>query len=167
LGDHPAAKAFLTSPKPRPVSYATLPFYGVNTFKFVNAAGKSSFGRYQILPMAGEHYLTDAQATAQKPNYLQEEIIRRVAKGPVRFKLVVQLAGQGDPLDDPTIVWPNTRKVVELGIISITKSVADNDAAQRKLLFLPNALPAGIEVEDPMINARSAAYPISYSRRQQ
>jgi catalase len=164
---HAAAKAFLTAPKPAPVSYATLPFYGVNTFKFVNATGKVSFGRYQIVPMAGEHYLTDAQASAEKPNYLQEEIVRRVAKGPVKFKLVVQLAEQGDALDDPTIAWPNTRKVVELGTISITKSVADNAEAQRKLLFLPNALPAGIEVEDPMINARSAAYPISYSRRQQ
>ena len=32
--------------------------------------------------------------------------------------------------------------------------------------FLPNALPEGIEPEDPMINVRSAAYPISYERRQ-
>ena len=67
---------------------------------------------------------------------------------------------------DPSIAWLKDRRIVELGTISITKVVAQNDAAQKQLLFLPNALPEGIEPEDPMINVRSAAYPISYKRRQ-
>ena len=67
---------------------------------------------------------------------------------------------------DPSIAWLKDRRTVELGTISITKVVAQNDAAQKQLLFLPNALPEGIEPEDPMINVRSAAYPISYKRRQ-
>ena len=67
---------------------------------------------------------------------------------------------------DPSIAWLKDRRTVELGTISITKVVAQNDAAQKQLLFLPNALPEGIEPEDPMINVRSAAYPISYERRQ-
>jgi catalase len=36
--------------------------------------------------------------------------------------------------------------------------VADNADAERQLLFIPGALPAGIEAEDPMIKARSVAY---------
>jgi len=67
---------------------------------------------------------------------------------------------------DPSIAWLKDRRIVELGTISITKVVAQNDAAQKQLLFLPNALPEGIEPEDPMINVRSAAHPISYERRQ-
>jgi catalase len=100
-------------------------------------------------------------------DYLQSEIVQRVAHAPVKFRLLLQVAQSGDKLDDPSIAWPNTRRTIELGTISITRAVADNDAAQRRLLFLPNALPDGIEVEDPMINARSAAYPVSFARRQQ
>lgn len=167
LSSHPAAKAFLTAPKPAPVSYGTLPYFGVNTFKFVNAKGDITYGRYQLRPVDGEQYLSDADAAKAASNYLQTEIRARVTGAPVRLKLVLQIAEPGDKLDDPSIAWPDSRRIVELGTLSITKTAADNDAAQRKLIFLPNALPAGIEVEDQMVNARSAAYPISFGRRQQ
>lgn len=166
LGTHPVAKAFLTAPKPAPQSYGTLPYYGVNTFRFINAAGKVTFGRYQFLPVSGSHFLSAAQTAKAKPDYLGDEIQQRVAKGAVRFKLVVQEAAPGDKLDDPSIAWPDSRPVVELGTLEVTQVVADNIAAQKSLMFLPNNVPAGIEPQDPMINARSAAYPVSFGRRQ-
>ncbi|MCS4250149.1 catalase family peroxidase [Pseudomonas sp. BIGb0164] len=166
LGTHPVAKAFLTAPKPAPQSFATLPYYGVNTFRFINAAGKVTFGRYQFLPVSGSHFLSEAQTAKAKPDYLSDEIQQRIAKGAVRFKLVVQQAAEGDKLDDPSIAWPASRPVVELGTLEITQAVADNVAAQKSLMFLPNNVPAGIEPQDPMINARSAAYPVSFGRRQ-
>ena len=43
--------------------------------------------------------------------------------------------------------------------------VANSDAEEQALLFLPTALPEGIEPADPMLTARSEAYPISFSRR--
>jgi catalase len=67
----------------------------------------------------------------------------------VQFKLMVQVAEQGDKLDDPSIAWPDNRRTVELGVISIAKPVADNDAAQRELLFLPNALPLASRLKIP------------------
>jgi catalase len=167
LGSHPAAKAFLAAHKPFPASYATLPYFGVNTFKFVNSKGTVTYGRYQFLPVGGEHYLSDAKAATVAPDFLQSEIRRRVSHAPVQFRLVLQIAQPGDNLDDPSVAWSSDHRTVELGTITITKAVADNTAAQRHLLFLPNALPPGIEVEDPMINARSAAYPVSFARRQQ
>jgi catalase len=94
-----------------------------------------------------------------------EEIVKRVGEGPVRVKYVAQIAEQGDKLDDPSIAWPDDRKTVELGTIEIDKAVADSDAAQRALLFIENAVPPGIEPEDPMINIRSQAYAISFARR--
>jgi catalase len=36
---HPVAKTFLTAEKPAPVSFGTLPYFGVNSFKFTNAKG--------------------------------------------------------------------------------------------------------------------------------
>ncbi len=167
LGSHPVAKAFLTAHKPYPRSYASLPYFGVNTFRFIDSKGIVTYGRYRILPVGGAHYLADADAAKKAPDYLQSEIRQRVSHAPVRFRLVLQIAQAGDKLDDPSVAWSSAHRTVELGTISITKAVADNQVAQRSLLFLPNALPAGIEVEDPMINARSAAYPVSFARRQQ
>lgn len=167
LGSHPVAKAFLTARKPAPVSFATLPYYGVNTFRFVAANGKITYGRYQLLPVSGAHYLSAEQAAKAAPNYLSDEILERVKQGPVQFKLVLQVAEKGDKLDDPSIAWPSSRRTVELGTISITKAVADNDGAQKQLLFQPTSVPAGIEPEDPMITARAAAYAVSYGRRHQ
>ena len=85
----------------------------------------------------------------------------------MKFKLLAQVAEQGDTIDNPTIVWPDTRKKIELGTITITKAVADSEAAEKKLLFVPGALVPGIEPADPMIAARSAAYIVSLSRRAQ
>ena len=166
LAAHPVAKAFLTQQKTAPVSYATLPYYGVNTFKFINARGKLTFGRYQFLPVSGEHLLNAGDAANASPDYLSTEIRQRVQQMPVKFKMVLQVAEPGDKLDDPSIAWPDSRRVVELGTLSIARPAMSADA-EKALLFLPNALTAGIEVEDPMINVRSAAYPISFERRQQ
>lgn len=165
LGAHPITKTFLESQIPPPVSYGTVSYFGVNTFKFTDAKGKVTFGRYQIRPVAGNRSLPKAEVAKADPNYLSKEIRERVVRGPVRFKLLLQIAEKGDKLDDPSIAWPDTRIRVELGTIEITKAVADNAAAECDLLFLPGALPAGIEAEDPMINARSAAYPVSFGRR--
>lgn len=167
LGGHPAAKAFVETPKPPPVSYGTLPYFGINAFKFTNAKGTSTHARYQLQPVAGAKYLSTEQLARMGPEYLTEEIRERVRRGPVKFTLLAQVAEQGDTIDNPTIVWPDTRKKIELGTITITKAVADSQAAEKKLLFVPGALVPGIEPADPMIAARSAAYIVSLSRRAQ
>ena len=162
---HPIAKTFLMSEKPAPVSFGTLPYFGVNTFKFTNAKGDVTYVRYQLQPAGGAQYLTKDKLAGAGPNYLIEEIKKRVSNGPVKFKYIAQIAEQGGKLDDPSIAWPDDRKTVELGVIEIDNAVADSDAAQRALLFIENAVPPGIEPEDPMINIRSQAYAISFARR--
>ncbi|EEF59731.1 Catalase domain protein [Pedosphaera parvula Ellin514] len=167
LAGHPIAKSFLESQQPPPVSYATLTYFGVNSFKFINAQGEEKFGRYRIEPQAGYHFLTPQQITNAAPGYLAEEIRQRVAKSPIRFTFRAQLSEPGDKIDDPSVAWPETRKTIELGFLEITNVVSDSDTAERALLFLPTALPDGIEPADPMIQARGSAYPVSYQRRHQ
>jgi catalase len=53
---HPAAKTFLTTRDPPPVSYATTTYFGVDSFKFVNEKGVVTIGRYQLLPDADRHF---------------------------------------------------------------------------------------------------------------
>ena len=167
LAAHPAAKNFVESPKPQPVSYTTLPYFGINAFKFTNAKGAVTFGRYQLRPVAGEHFLTQEQLATMGPDYLSTEIRERVRRGPAKFTLLLQVAEKDDKVDDPSVAWPDSRKQIELGTITITKAVADSHTAEKKLLFMPGALVPGIEAADPMIAARSASYVVSLSRRAQ
>src|SRR2546427_8504877 len=164
LNTHPAAKAFVTAPKPAPVSYGTLAYFGVNTFKFTNAGGVVSLGRYHLQPGAGGKFLANEQVSKMGPDYLVDEIGERVRHGPVKFKLLLQVSVPGDKIDDPSIAWPDSRKKVELGTIAITKTTTQSHTADT-LLFLPGAVVPGIEAADPMTAVRSAAYPIAFARR--
>ncbi|MEP6886259.1 MAG: catalase family peroxidase [Gammaproteobacteria bacterium] len=166
LGSHPAALKFVSTPRPLPDSFGTLTFYGVNAFKFTNAQGVSHYARYQFVPEAGEHALTPEQAAKADPNYLMDELPRRLAMGPVKFRLQAQVAMDGDPTNDATKVWPADREIVVLGVITLKIVTADQVAAQKIIMFNPLSLQAGIEPStDPVLLARPSAYGVSYSQR--
>lgn len=127
----------------------------------IEKSEKTIFGRYRIEPQAGKEFLSADEIANAAPNYLSEEIRRRVAESPVRFNFRLQLAQSGDDIEDPSIAWSDENKIVELGVIEIASVVDDSIAAEHALLFLPAVLPDGIEPADPMIRARSNSYPIS------
>ena len=80
--------------------------------------------------------------------------------------MFAQVAEEGDKIENPSIAWPLSRKLIFLGTIEI-KNMASNTVAEDKALsFMPNNVPAGITPADPMINFRSQAYPISVKERQ-
>ena len=164
LVDHPVAKAFLTSQHPAPLSYATTAYFGVNAVTFTDGKGRSRPVRYRFSPAAGERYFgAGVKPTA---NYLQPEIAKRVAAGPIVFDWFAQLGEPGDLLDDPSIAWPASRRLVKLGTITITTLAANTPEADRALAFLPGRLPDGVEAADPMLAIRNQAYPVSSGERQ-
>jgi catalase len=166
LGSHPAALAFVQAPKPNPVSFATETYFGVTAFRFTNADGVSKYGRYRIVPAAGNQHLDDAAAAAKGPDYLFDEIKERIAAGPVEYKIFVQVANDGDTVDDATIHWPEERPQVELGTLSLTGAPADSDVEQKHIIFDPIPRVDGIEAsEDPLLELRAAVYLISGRRR--
>ncbi len=75
------------------------------------------------------------------------------------------LEESGDAIENPSIAWPESRKLVHLGTISI-RAVDTQPNADKELLFLPARLCEGIETADPMLTMRQAAYPISFGQRQ-
>jgi catalase len=166
LASHPIAKTFLTTQKSPPVSFATTSFFGVNSLKFTNEQGQPTYIRYRVMPVAGEQYLDAAALKTKDANYLQSDIKERLAKGPVSFIWYAQIAEKGDIIDDPSIAWPTTRKLVKLGTVTITGLVPDEASADRKTLFLPGNLPDGMQTADRMLDVRNAAYPLSFRHRQ-
>jgi catalase len=165
LSSHPAAAAFLTGSRPVAVSYGTQPFFGVNALKFTNAQGISKFGRYRIVPESGPAYVSDDEAAKRPATALADNLRASIEKGPVKFRLQVQLAAADDPITDATRVWPDSRPTVELGEIAITRAL-DTKKVENGLLFMPTNLTNGIDVsDDPLLNTRTEAYGESYGRR--
>jgi catalase len=166
LGSHPRARTFVEDPKPVPVSFATEAFYGNDAFLFVNSKGQKQAGRYQIVPVGGTQYLDEAAAKAKPPSFLSEELKPRLAEALAKFRLILQLADPGDPTNDASVIWPDGRKKVELGIITVTSVVPDSAAAEKRLAFDPTRLTDGIELsDDPLPALRSRVYAYSVAGR--
>ena len=161
---HPAVGASSATVK-TPDSFADEEYFGINAFVFTNKAGQKQAVRYQMVP---EHLVHLEQADAEKraPNFLMDELPERLKKGPVTFHLKAQLANPGDPTNDGTKPWPDDRKVVDLGVVTIEKAVPNSAEAEKALLFLPGQVTDGIEPsDDPLIDVRNGAYAVSFSRR--
>jgi catalase len=166
VGEHPAALAFVQAPKPAPSSFARETYYGVAAMHFTNKDGASRYGRYRIIPEAGNDHLDDAATAAKGANYLFDELEERVAQGPIKFRVLVQLANDGDIVDDATIHWPEDRTLLDLGTITLTEPVPDNAHEQKTIIFDPIPRLDGIAPsEDPLLELRAAVYLISGRRR--
>jgi catalase len=166
LGSHPVAKQFLTTQTPPPESWATSAYYGVNAFEFTDKKNKAIYVRYRFVPAAGEHDLDAATLARQSDNYLSEEIERRVERAPIAFTWYAQIAEPGDAIADPSVPWPETRRLIELGVVTLDRMGPNTPLADKSLSFLPGTTLPGIGVADPMLTIRNAAYPTSFAERQ-
>nr|WP_244396044.1 catalase family peroxidase [Beijerinckia indica] len=158
-----AANATLATP----ASFAEEHYFGINAFIFTDAKGKTQAVRYQLVPDKLAH-LSAEEAAKRAPDFLKTELTERLAKTPALFHLKAQLAAQGDDTKDPSKPWPDDRKIIDLGTITIEKIVPDSATAEKALLYLPGQVTEGIDVsDDPMIGIRDSSYAVSFSRRSQ
>ena len=166
LAAHPAAMRFVQIPKPIPTSFARESFFAVSAFKFTNADGMSRYGRYRVLPVAGNEYLGETEAAARGPSFLFDEIRERVARGPIRFRVAVQLADERDTIDDATVGWPEERPQRAFGEISLQEIAANSASEQQHIIFDPIPRVDGIEASaDPLFETRANIYLMSGRRR--
>lgn len=166
LGSHPAALEFVQVPKPLPSSFAKESFFGVSAYRFTGANGAGKFGRYRILPDGGGEYLSAQAAAAASPDFLFDDIRERLAHGPLKLRIVVQLAGTGDVVDDATIHWPADRLQIEFGVVALTGVAPENEAEQRHIIFDPIPRVDGIDPSgDPLLEPRADVYLASGRRR--
>jgi catalase len=166
LAAHPAALEFVQVAKPMPLSFLTETFYAVNAYKFTNREGVGRYGRYRIQPEGGACYLDPAAETKAEPNYLFDELKARIAKGPVKMLIRVQVAAEGDIVDDSTVHWPKDRPEVDFGTVEVRSVIPNNDAEQRHIIFDPIPRVDGIEPSgDPLLEPRASVYLASGRRR--
>ena len=166
LASHPTAKAFVEAPKPIPSSLARQPYFAINAFKFTNGDGQSKFGRFRVVPEAGAEFLTSEQAKNKTTDFLAAEMSERLSKGPVKFRVLVQMAEDGDNVANATVIWPETRKLVEFGTVTLNERVDELAPERRKIIFDPVPKVDGIDPSgDPLTEVRSDVYLMSGRRR--
>jgi catalase len=168
LGAHPEAAAAIQTAlqaKP-PASYAQSRYFALHAFKWIAPDGSERFVRYRWDPEAGIAELSDDEARERGADYLQEEIAERVDAGPVALRLVVQIAEEGDTIDDPTAAWPEERETVEVGRLELTGPEPEREHGDDVLVFDPTRVVDGIELsDDQILRFRPSAYSVSVERR--
>jgi catalase len=162
---HPETAPFLQwgkTAKPS-ASYATETYNGLNAFYLVNAVGKRQAVRWSVAPLAQDA----AQASAPEGgDFLEKDLLQRLAAGPLRWQLNITLANPGDPTNDASKTWPDDRKVLNAGALVLESSQPQSNGECRDVNYDPLILPSGIEgSDDPLLAARSAAYAKAYLRR--
>jgi catalase len=168
LASHPTAVAFVQTPKPIPTSFARESFFGVTAMRFTNSNGESRHGRFRIYPVEGNDYLDAETAATKGVNFLFDELSARLKRGPIKFRIVVQLAESGDQVDDSTVHWPEDRPQQEFGEVVLTEQASADDLEKRRIIFDPVPRVDGIDPStDPLIEVRSTIYLLSGRRRRE
>jgi catalase len=163
--DLQAQRRYLAENAP-PASWATSAYWGVNAFRFRNAAGEVRHVRWVFEPAAGVQRLTEEQMRTMPADFLADELRRRVAAGPVAFDMVAQIAGPGDNLVNPTVEWPADRQRVRLGRLTVTGVEPGPGGACQGMSFLQLESGPGIEAsDDPTLAARTPVYATALGRR--
>ncbi|MGO8768007.1 catalase family peroxidase [Mycobacterium sp.] len=164
LDRHPETAAAMKIIKQSPPSagFADSTFYGLNAFWFTNSAGATVPVRWSVVPQQG----ADVLAPSSGKDYLFDDLIRTLAQRPLSWRLLLTIGEQGDPTKDATKPWPQSRRSIEAGTITITAVQTEEPGNARDVNFDPLVLPDGITAsDDPLLAARSAVYARSFTRR--
>jgi catalase len=146
-------------------SFATARFNGFHAYWLVDGEGRRQAFRFSWLPLAGLADIDPGDDAVLPPQYVVDEISQRVAAGPVAWRLVFQLAEDGDEIDDLTKRWPKSRPVIEAGELVIDRLHDDQELVDG-MIFDPTRVPPGIECSaDPLLHFRSESYAESHRRR--
>jgi catalase len=163
--DNLAQADYLAANNP-PASYASSAYWGIHTFKFVDEKKKVTLVRWRFVPQDGEKRLNDEEVKTAAPNFLEQAMIARTQQGPARWDMLVTIGEAGDPEDNPSLLWPDSRKQFKAGTLSITAAKPQKGAECEPINFDPLVMADGIEpTNDPVLLFRSPAYALSFAKR--
>lgn len=169
IAAHPefAAAVKVIGGSPFSSGFANSGFNALNAFRFVSSAGVATPVRWSMVPTEPFAPEPADQAASADKNYLFDDLIARLAQGPLQWHLLVTIGQPGDATDDATTPWPAEREQADVGTLTIDHAETEAAGNCRDVNFDPLVLPAGIEPsDDPLLTARSAAYLESFTRRE-
>jgi catalase len=147
-------------------SYAEEPYNSLNSFVFTSAAGAANVVRWSLLPSARPVSVPPDELSSRAPDFLEQEIAQRIKGGPLAWTLVIKMAEPGDPTADPSQEWPQNRRTVDVGTLTVQDIEPEANGPCRDINYDPTVLPTGMGTsDDPFPAARSSAYRRSYDLR--
>jgi catalase len=168
LAAHPETVRALQLIKKRLVSsgFANSTFNSLNAFRFVDAAGASTPVRWSTVPVQPLAADSAEPSAAEGKNYLFDNLIAQIAQQPLQWRLIVAVSRADDPTNDATLPWPEGRRQIDAGTITIDQASSEDSGRCTAVNYDPLVLPSGIEPsDDPLLSARSAVYARSFTLR--
>ena len=157
-------------PRGIPASYRTQQGFGVNTYKWVNAAGETKLVKYHWLPKQGVKSMTGADAAAvqaEEPGAHTKDLYSAIAGGDFpEWELAVQLMDDHDhpeldwdPLDD-TKTWPeNDFPLRTIGTLQLNRAPRNFFNESEQIAFGTGVLVDGLDFsDDKMLVGRTFSY---------
>lgn len=149
-----------------PPSWVNSSYFGIHTFKFLNIKNKITLVRWRFVPEDGEQQMSDDELKNSPSNFLEQRLIERVKDKPVRWSMMLTIGTPADPVDNPTLAWPQGREEINVGTLTISSATPQAGADCENINFDPLVMAAGIEpTNDPVLLFRRAAYAVSYGKR--
>lgn len=161
---------WLMSDRGRPRSWRMMEAWPVNTFRFINEQGKSTFVRFVWKPVLGVHSLLLDEANiigGVDPDFHRRDLHEAIKRGAYpEYELGVQLIAEEDEfkydfdLLDDTKLWPEDVIPVEIiGKMTLNRLVDNHFAEEEQSSFDPSTLVPGIDfTDDPVLQGRAFAY---------
>jgi catalase len=161
---------WLMSDRALPRSYAMMEGFGVHTYRFIDAQGKSTFVKFHWKPVAGIHSLVwdEAQKLAGKnADFNRQDLWESIEAGNYpEFELGVQLFddAQADTFDfdvlDPTKIVPEELVPVKIvGKMTLNRNPDNFFAETEQVAFCVSHVVPGIDFSnDPLLQGRIFSY---------
>jgi catalase len=158
------------SPRGIPASYRTMQGFGVNTYKWVNAAGETKLVKYHWMPKQGVKSWTGDDAAAVQAEELgphTKDLYEAIDSGDYpEWELLVQMMDDHDhpeldfdPLDD-TKVWPEDQFPPKpVGRMVLDRNAKNFFAESEQIAFGTGVLVDGLDFsDDKMLVGRTFSY---------
>ena len=148
-------------------NYFQATYFSIHTFKFIDAKSTEHMVKWRFVPRDGTKEMTAAEMKAAPHDFLEKNLIERTRKGPAVWDMIVYVGEPGDPQDNPTLAWPESRKHFTAGALTITQATPQQKGtACEPINFDPLVMAEGIAAtNDPVLLFRSPAYAVSFGKR--
>lgn len=161
---------WLMSMRGRPRSWRMMAGWPINTFRFINEHGKSTFVRFKWEPRLGVHSLLLDEANVIggiDPDFHRRDIIEAINRGVYpEYDLGIQIIPEEDEFKynfdvlDDTKLWPEEVIPIEwIGKMTLNRLMDNFFAEEEQSAFDPASVVPGIDFSnDPVLQGRAIAY---------
>ena len=153
-----------------PRSFRTMEGFGVHSFKFINAAGKTQYVKFHWKPMLGLQSVTWDEAVkinGADPDFHRRDLWNAIDKGDYpEWELGVQIFDDEfadsfdfDILDATKLIPEEHLKIVKLGKLVLNRNVDNFFAETEQVAFCTQNIVPGLDfTNDPLLQSRNFSY---------